>query len=229
MENEEYSEIHIQIFCCDYVQEQQATLQWLKEEAVRIVKEDRSRRQNQNKRSPSPASPESDSNLLRRSKRLKRTPQINFRDLYLEDEDSDVGDDDDDDDYEEGDSGDPTSPSKLSGMEFLLGDLFSFTPRSRQSSIEESIDIEMSVFTVDSGASLGVEPLQWWRTKAVQFPLLAMVARAYLAAPAVAGNTAQGFGREEVGAMQRKMATIPPESLEPLLFLHHNHMAKIGQ
>lgn len=219
MQSEEYSDI----FCCDHVQEQQATFQWLKGEAVRIVKEDRRRSQNQNKRSSSPASPESDSNLLRRSKRLKGTRQINFRELYLEDDDSDVGED------EEGDSGDPTSPSKLSGMEFLLGDLFSFAPRSRQSSIEESLDIEMSVFTVDSGASLGVEPLQWWRTKAVQFPLLATVARAYLAAPAVAGNTAQEFVREEVGAMQRKRANIPPECLGPVLFLHHNHKAATWQ
>lgn len=138
-------------------------------------------------------------------------------------DDTDTGDD------EEGHSGEPSSPSKLSGMEFLLGDLFSFAPRNRQSSIEESLDIEMSIFTVESGASLGVEPLQWWRRKARQFPLLATVARAYLAAPAVAGNMAQEFEREEVGALQRKRANIPPESLGPVLFLHHNHMAAMWQ
>lgn len=84
--------------------------------------------------------------------------------------------------------------------------------------------MEMSVFRADKGTSLGVEPLQWWRTKAVQFPLLATVARAYLAAPAVAGNAAQDFMRQGAGVTHRKRANIPPESLDSMLFLHHNHM-----
>lgn len=109
-------------------------------------------------------------------------------------------------------------------MEFLLGDLFCSAPRSRQSSVEESIDMEMSVFRADKGASLGVEPLQWWRTKTVQFPLLATVARAYLAAPAVVGNGAQNFVEEGGGATYRKRSNIPPESLDAILFLHHNHL-----
>lgn len=200
--------------------EQTATFDWLKKEAVRIVKEDKRRNQgkNQSKRSPSPGSPESDSDLLRRSKRLKESRPINFKEVEFEDEESDTGEDD------ESESADPGSQGGLSGMEFLLGDLFSSAPRSRQSSVEESIDMEMSVFRADKGTSLGVEPLQWWRTKAVQFPLLATVARAYLAAPAVAGNAAQDFVTEGADEMYRKRANIPPESLDSILFLHHNHM-----
>ncbi|XP_040001788.1 uncharacterized protein LOC120800064 isoform X4 [Xiphias gladius] len=202
--------------------EQTATFDWLKKEAVRIVKEDRRRRQGKKqshlKRSPSPGSPESESDFLRRSKRIKESRPINFREIEDEDEESDVGETDDNE------SADPGSQAGLSGMEFLLGDLFCSAPRSRQSSVEESIDMEMSVFRADKGASLGVEPLQWWRTKAVQFPLLAIVARAYLAAPAVAGNAAQDFVQEGAGAMYRKRANIPPESLEAILFLHHNQM-----
>lgn len=124
---------------------------------------------------------------------------------------------------EEKESSDPGSQSGLSGMEFLLGDLFCSAPQSRQSSVEESVDMEMSVFRAEKGASLGMEPLQWWRTKAVQFPLLAKVARVYLAAPAVAGNAAQDFAHEGAGATYRKSANIPPESLDAILFLHHNH------
>lgn len=187
------------------------------------MKEDRgrsqSKKQSQLKRSPSPGSPESESDFLRRSKRLKESRPINFREIEDEDEESDAGEAD------ENESADPVSQGGLSGMEYLLGDLFCSAPRSRQSSVEESIDMEMSVFRADKGASLGVEPLQWWRTKAVQFPLLATVARAYLAAPAVAGNAAQDFVQEGMGAMYRKRANIPPESLDSILFLHHNHMA----
>ena len=186
------------------------------------MKEDRRRKQGKkqshHKRSPSPGSPESGNDFLRRSKRLKESRPINFREIEDEDEESDVGETD------ENESPDPGSQGGLSGMEFLLGDLFCSAPRSRQSSVEESIDMEMSVFRADKGASLGVEPLQWWRTKSVQFPLLAVVARAYLAAPAVAGNAAQDFVQEGAGAMHRKRANIPPESLDAVLFLHYNQM-----
>ncbi|XP_069386598.1 uncharacterized protein [Paralichthys olivaceus] len=199
--------------------EQTATFDWLKKEAVRIAKEEmrRSHCKSQSKRSSSPGSPASDSDFLRRSKRLKDSRPINFREVDDEDDDSDIGEADENEE--------PGSQSALSGMEFLLGDLFCSTPRSKKSSVEESVDMEMSVFRASKGASLGVEPLQWWRTKAVQFPLLATVARAYLAAPAVAGNAALDFLREGVGTMYRKRANIPPESLDAILFLHHNHMS----
>lgn len=201
--------------------EQIATFSWLKEEAVRIAKEERrTSKANQAKRSSPPVSPESESEIIRRSKRLKDCPPINFRDLIVEDEFSDAGENDD-----ISDPSDPVSHAGLSGMEFLLGDLFCSAPRSRQSSVEESVDMEMSVFRADRGASLGVEPLQWWRTKAAQFPLLASVARVYMAAPAMAGNAAQDFTQEGPGTTNRKRSTIPPESLDAILFLHHNRIS----
>ncbi|XP_069573884.1 uncharacterized protein [Brachyistius frenatus] len=198
--------------------EQTATFEWLKKEVVKIVKEDRRRSHGKSKRSPSPGSPESESDDLRRSKRLKDSRPINFRQFEGDSEDSDVGEAD------ENESAYPGSQGGLSGMEFLLGDLFCSVPKSRQSSVEESVDMEMSVYRADKGASLGVEPLPWWRTKAVQFPLLATVARAYLAAPAVAGNAARDFVLEGAGATNRKRSNIPPESLDAILFLHHNNM-----
>ncbi|XP_047221386.1 uncharacterized protein LOC124868314 isoform X2 [Girardinichthys multiradiatus] len=201
-------------------EKQMATFNWLKKEAVRIAKEDRKRSKgNQEKRSSPPVSPESDSEILRRSKRLKECPPINFREIIMEDECSDAGENDD------GEPSDPASQAGLSGMEFLLGDLFCSTTRSRQSSVEESVDMEMSVFRADRGASLGVEPLQWWRTKAAQFPLLASVARVYMAAPAMAGNAARDFVQEGPVTTNRKRSTIPPESLDAILFLHHNHIS----
>ncbi|XP_041839216.1 uncharacterized protein LOC121638472 isoform X2 [Melanotaenia boesemani] len=210
-------------------QEQTATLNWLKKEAVRMVKEDRRKSQaktlTQIKRSSSPESPESESDFLRRSKRLKECPPINFRELADDDNDSEAGD------VNNSESVEPGSQAGLSGMEFLLGDLFCSAPRSRHSSVEESVDMEMSVFKADKGASMGVEPLQWWRMKAVQFPLLASVARAYLAAPAVAGNAAQDFVRDGARTTHRKRSNIPPESLDAILFLHLNNInvAESGQ
>ncbi|KAF7216507.1 E3 SUMO-protein ligase ZBED1 isoform X3 [Nothobranchius furzeri] len=199
--------------------EQISTFNWLKQEAVKIAKENGKVNPStslQIKRSSSPLSPESEGDI-RRSKRLKQCPPINFRDLGVEDEFSDPGEVDDCD-YVDSDP-----QADLSGMEFLLGDLFCSAPkRTRQSSVEESVDMEMSVFRADKGASLGVEPLQWWKTKAVQFPLLASVAQAYLAAPAVAGNAAQDFIQEGPGTTNRKRSNIPPESLDTMLFLHHN-------
>lgn len=206
--------------------EQATTFDWLKKEAVRIVKEDRRRSRNKKscpiKRSPSPGSPESENEFLRRSKRLKESQPINFREVEVsEDEESDAGDVDD------GEIAEPGSQGGLSGMEFLLGDLFCSAPKSKQSSVEESVDTEMSFFRAEKGASLGVEPLQWWRTKVSQFPLLATVARAYLAAPAVAGNAVQDFLLEGTGALYRKRANIPPENLDAILFLHHNHITSM--
>lgn len=203
--------------CVIGFKEQKATFEWLKKEAVRIVKDGR-RSQKQSKRSPSPGSPESERDFLRRSKRLKESRPINFRAIEDADEESDA------EEADESELADPGPQGGLSGMEFLLGDLFCSVPKSRQSSVEESVDMEMSVFRADKGASLGVEPLQWWRTKAVQFPLLATVARAYLAAPAVAGSAALDFAQEGALATHKKRANIPPESLDSILFLHHNHM-----
>lgn len=219
-------------------QEQADTFVWLKKEAVRIVKENGRKNSPKMHRTKRSSSPESESDTVRRSKRLKECPPINFRELVIEDEFSDAGEGDgdgDDGDYaelvsdepvsEEPVSEEPVSEPGLSGMEFLLGDLFCSPPRSRLSSVEESVDVEMSVFRADKGASLGVEPLHWWKVKAVQFPLLASVARAYLAAPAVAGSAALDFVREGPGTTSRKRSNIPPESLDAILFLHHNRIS----
>ncbi|KAM8880288.1 uncharacterized protein AB9W97_015176 isoform 1-T1 [Spinachia spinachia] len=215
------------------VKERKASFDWLKEEAVRIVKEERRRSQGhrQRKRSPSLGSPESEDDFIRRSKRLKDSRPINFREFADLDEDEEADADADEDaesdavETDESEGADPVPQGGLSGMEFLLGDLFCSAPKSKQSSVEASVDMELSVFRADKGASLGVEPLQWWRTKAVQLPLLGTVARAYLAAPAVAGSAAQDFARDEALATYRKRANVPPESLDSILFLHHNQMA----
>ena len=109
-------------------------------------------------------------------------------------------------------------------MQFLLGDLLgSPSAGTAAQAEEEAVAMELSLYTVDKRAPFGVEPLEWWKAKAGQFPLLAAVARAYLAAPAVAGGAALDFVTE--GAITEKRRNIPPASLEEMLFLHHNHTA----
>ncbi|XP_056265738.1 uncharacterized protein LOC130190376 isoform X5 [Pseudoliparis swirei] len=201
--------------------EQKATFDWLKEEAVRIVKEDR-RRGRGHTASKRSGSPESDGDFLRRSKRLKESRPIDFREAADEESDA-AAEEEEEEEADEGESADPPQGG-LSGMEFLLGDLFCSAPRSKRRSVEEAVEAELSVFRAGEGAALGVEPLQWWRSKAAQFPLLATAARAYLAAPAAAGSAARDFAREAAAAAAcGKRANIPPESLDVILFLHHNH------
>ncbi|XP_061882754.1 E3 SUMO-protein ligase ZBED1-like isoform X2 [Entelurus aequoreus] len=186
--------------------EQMETFDWLKKDTIRIVKDRKTHKSmkiHSSKKFISPEEPESESHLLKR----RKLGEVDSKDMEDEEEMAlpDLG-----------------PICKVSGMEFLLGDLFS-TPQSRQDSVEESVDLEISVFRAGKGASLGVEPLHWWRTKAVQFPMLGKVAQVYLAAPAVAGNMAQDFVQDRAGTTNRNRDNIPPESLDAILFLHHNH------
>lgn len=200
------------------LKEQTATLAWLKEETVKVLKEDRrgsmAGERGGIKRSSSLSSFDSYDNQPRRSKRIKNGPPISFEGCDdEEEEDSDVEDAGDKEPEEAG----------LSGMQYLLGDLLG-TPAGEAAPLaeEEAVDIELSLFTADKRPSHGVEPLEWWKAKAGQFPLLAAVARAYLAAPAVAGSAAQDFSTD--GAINKKRCNIAPQSLAEMLFLHHNHM-----
>lgn len=204
------------------LKEQTATLAWLKEETVKVLKEDRrgsvAGERGRIKRSASLSSADSYDNQPRRSKRIKNAPPISFQGCdNEEDEDSDAEDTSEKEPVEE------EEEDGLSGMQFLLGDLLG-TPTSETAPLEEeeAVDIELSLFMADKRPSHGVEPLEWWKSKAGQFPLLAAVARAYLAAPAVAGSTAQDFSTD--GTINKKRCNIPPESVAEMLFLHHNHM-----
>lgn len=176
-------------------------------------------------RSPHSFSPESDGNFVRRSKRLKNSHRENVRvEEEVDDEESDVEEEEQVVEASEDRRAELPSQEGLSGMEFLLGDLYLPTAKSKQDSVEESVDVEVSVYRSSKTTFLGVDPLQWWSEKAAQFPHLATVAQAYLAVPAVAGNAVQNFLQEDVGSVYKKRNNVPPENLDSILFLHHNHM-----
>lgn len=208
--------------------EQTATFDLLKKEAVRIVSEiNTGRRAKDTSRSPSSFLLESDGNFLRNSKRVKRSHHANFV-VEEEVEDNEESSVEVVEEEEEPSEEERPSQEGLSGLEFLLGDLYSPTPKSKKSSLVESIDVEISVYRSSKTSVLGVDPLQWWGKMAVQFPHLATVARAYLAVPAVAGNAVQDFLQEDAGSVYKKRDNVPPESLDFILFLHHNRMFNGG-
>lgn len=198
---------------------------------MRIVKEGNTgRRAKDTSRSPSSFLLESDGNFLRNSKRVKRSHHANFlvEEEVEDNEESDVEVVEEEEEEEEPSEKERPSQEGLSGLEFLLGDLYSPTPKSKQSSLVESIDVEVSVYRSSKTSVLGVDPLQWWGKMAAQFPHLVTVARAYLAVPAVAGNAVQDFLQEDAGSVYKKRDNVPPESLDSILFLHHNRMFNGG-
>ncbi|CAB1326955.1 unnamed protein product [Coregonus sp. 'balchen'] len=222
------------------VREQATTFAWLKKEAVRIVEEDQrravaaasrgGRKKKRGSSSTTSSSGEMEGDVLRRSKRLKEITPVSFKERTESDSDEEATGSSVNGDSESENMELKLEPvSQQTGMEFLLGDLFSSQSQNKQPSVEETVDIELSVFRAEKGATLGVEPLQWWKARSGQLPLLAKVARAYLAAPAVAGSAVQTFLQEGGGVIQRKRTNIPPEGLDQMLFLHHNGLTATTQ
>ncbi|XP_031677083.1 uncharacterized protein LOC116372120 isoform X2 [Oncorhynchus kisutch] len=221
------------------VREQATTFAWLKKEVVRIVEEDRrraeaaspgGRKRKKRGSSSTTSSGEMEGDVLRRSKRLKEITPVSFKERTESDSDEEATDSSVNNDSESDNMEPKLEPtSQQTGMEFLLGDLFGSQSQNKQPSVEETVDIELSVFRAEKGATLGVEPLQWWKARSGQLPLLAKVARAYLAAPAVAGSAVQMFLQDGGGVIQRKRTNIPPEGLDQMLFLHHNGLTATTQ
>ena len=228
------------------------TFDWLKKEAVR-AEEERSIRQlesstnhraRKKKRNSSSLLPWEMDGCPRRSKRLKEGAPISFKEAEKNDQDDD---DEEEETEEESEASSPgyqgeeeeevqtetmqtTESNSASGMEFLLGDLYGPQAQSKLLSVEECVEAEVSLYRAKKDSALIEQPpLQWWRAKCTVLPLLAKVARAYLAAPAVVGGAAEVFQRQGEGAMHRNRRNIPSAMLDQLLFLHHNHLGCLEQ
>ncbi|XP_077574853.1 uncharacterized protein LOC144197970 [Stigmatopora nigra] len=198
--------------------EQNQTFDWLKEEAIRLAKAD-GKTDNVNefrlgKRSL-PSDLEKPKTYFLRTKKSKQSHSMDSEALENGPK-NEVGVKD------VKDLAEPDSQSEVSGMEFLLGDLFP-TVQSKEDSLEESVNMELSLFRACAGATLGIEPLQWWKKNAFQFPNLVRVARVYLAAPAALAYMVQDFMQDRAQLIKNRH-NIPPKSLDTILFLHHNQM-----
>ncbi|KAG9332280.1 hypothetical protein JZ751_015441 [Albula glossodonta] len=212
--------------------ERAETLDWLKKEAVGLAQDERlgeggmDREERCGKR-PKRAGPEITSGGVKKARQAGEPEDRGPEDtVLLNDEgDGDVGERESE--LEERSPGPTPQEKGLSDMEFLLGGLCPPRPQTPHRSLAQQVEREVAIFRAEPGAELGEEPLQWWRERASQLPLLARAARVYLAAPATAGHAPrllkQNIG--EGGAMFRKRANIPPEALDQLLFLHHNHLS----
>ncbi|KAJ8247727.1 hypothetical protein GJAV_G00249600 [Gymnothorax javanicus] len=90
----------------------------------------------------------------------------------------DDNDDDDDDGEKDLKEEGQSAPEEkgLSDMEFLLGGLCPARPHTPQRSLAQQLERELAIFWAEPAVQLGEEPLQWWRERAGQLPLLARAA-----------------------------------------------------
>ncbi|XP_077460387.1 uncharacterized protein LOC144076902 [Stigmatopora argus] len=198
--------------------EQNQTFDWLKEEAIKLAKAE-GKTDNVNelrlRKRSLPSDLQEPKSYFLRTKKCKQSHSMDLK-VVEDGPKNEVGVKD------VKDLAEPDPQDEVSGMEFLLGNLFP-TVQSKEDSLEESVNMELSLFRACAGATLGIEPLQWWKKNALQFPNLVRVARVYLAAPAALGDMVQDFMQDRAQLIKNRHS-IPPKSLDTILFLHHNQM-----
>ncbi|XP_075215667.1 E3 SUMO-protein ligase ZBED1-like isoform X2 [Lycorma delicatula] len=108
--------------------------------------------------------------------------------------------------------------TRLSGMEFLLGDLCT---TSNSLSVSERAELEVTQYQSEPTANLDHCPLQWWQKAVGKFPNLAKLASSYNCIPATA-IPPNRIPVEPQISFDMKRAKIFPEILDKLLFLNAN-------
>ncbi|XP_063217348.1 E3 SUMO-protein ligase ZBED1 [Bacillus rossius redtenbacheri] len=114
----------------------------------------------------------------------------------------------------------PNKKGRLSGMEFLLGDLCC---AKAGVPAEERASLELVQYHSESTASLDHCPLQWWAKSSLKCPNLARLARRYNCVPAAACPPHRIPVEAQVLHDLRR-ASLAPEIVDKLLFLHGNHI-----
>nr|XP_060636684.1 E3 SUMO-protein ligase ZBED1-like [Anolis sagrei ordinatus] len=112
-------------------------------------------------------------------------------------------------------------PKQDTGIEFLLGDLYSMRSAAGISSAHQQAEQETASFQTSKASALGQEPLQWWKTHHTQYPLLAQAARKLLGVPAT--SVPAGWLFSNAGdAICAKRRALTSEHVDMLVFLHGN-------
>ncbi|XP_049804110.1 E3 SUMO-protein ligase ZBED1 isoform X1 [Schistocerca nitens] len=114
----------------------------------------------------------------------------------------------------------PSKKSRLSGMEFLLGDLC--TGQSGMPA-EERANLELVQYQSESAAALDQCPLTWWARAAAKCPNLARLARKYNCVPASSVPPGRIPVENQV-LFHKRRANLSPELVDKLLFLNGNHV-----
>ncbi|XP_075217394.1 E3 SUMO-protein ligase ZBED1-like [Lycorma delicatula] len=113
----------------------------------------------------------------------------------------------------------PSKKGRLSGMEFLLGDLCA---SSSALSISERAELEIAQYQSEPTANLDHCPLTWWQKAAAKFPNLARLASSYNCIPASATPPSRIPVESQI-MFDMKRAKLGPEIVDKLLFLNSNH------
>lgn len=109
--------------------------------------------------------------------------------------------------------------SRISGMEFLLGDLCN---SKSGMAAEERADLELVQYQSESIAALDHCPLQWWAKASAKCPSLARLARKYNCVPACA-SPPHRIPMENQVLFDLRRASLGPDLVEKLIFLNGNH------
>lgn len=119
----------------------------------------------------------------------------------------------------EQEGGTPVKKNRLSGMEFLLGDICGST--SGMSSKERS-DLEIIQYQSEPTAPLDHCPLAWWQKAAAKCPHLARLAAQYNCIPATVIPPVR-IPLEYQVMYDMKRSTLGPEVMDRLIFLNANY------
>ena len=104
-----------------------------------------------------------------------------------------------------------------SAMEDLLGDIF--VPAAGDSKIiDTAVGEEMSRYRKESAIPATSNPLDWWRQNEARFPLIALMAKSYLAVPATATTSDRIFSASGDIAVAKR-GVVPMEYMDQYIFL----------
>jgi len=115
-------------------------------------------------------------------------------------------------------------PKSVSVLDMLLGsddeeELEDEDPGQDQR--EDAVRNELLVYFGEKPIPNDKNPLQWWKENETKFPTLAVVAKSYLAAPAISTPSERLFSAAGT-IVSKKRASLTKEHVDMLTFLHSN-------
>ncbi|KAK0145636.1 Zinc finger BED domain-containing protein 1 [Merluccius polli] len=115
------------------------------------------------------------------------------------------------------------SPSSL--LENLLGNTFAGATAPQTISAYTKAEEEVNKFCGTPPIPLSEDPLSWWRTNEIMYPLLSKLGKRYFCIPATSVSAERVFSTAgDIVTAQR--STLTAEHVDQLLFLHKNlHIA----
>ena len=91
----------------------------------------------------------------------------------------------------------------------------------RQLSGPQTVKSELRRYQEEDPIDLDANPLEWWKARLVQFPLLAKLVRKVWSLPATSVRSEEVFSAAG-NVLTKKRARLLPENVNSLVFLHEN-------